>query len=381
MHFDAKICISCNWPRILYCLLFFLQQGTTQTPSVVPEDMETSFASVDNIETTQSTYKPDTATSSSPSHSSSSDEARQTGWQEKKAVVSESKLLELFRFCQTCGHVIDSRQVSYIGSQMRVKWECTNDHKGVWNSCPSERGMPQSNLILAAAVLFTGSTYTRLEEWAKLVNLQIFSSRTFYDIQNTYLHPVIDDESEKQQRDILAKLFLKQQEGENPHLCSDGRSDSPGFNAKYTTYTFMTDPGKEIVRSELVQVRRIKQNSIHDKIILLICGCLSEHSRAPYKTVTIHKESSDMNPYIHLLNINCFVLFLSLCHLLGDRGPQLSGHGEPWSQAGNGLSTWHRLRHRGVDNWSFVECKENHAWGIFRGPTSIWYLAYRKEWV
>ncbi|XP_041943544.1 uncharacterized protein zgc:158320 isoform X2 [Alosa sapidissima] len=184
------------------------EMPTTSTPQSVPrsqrttgpsrnpaltEDMDTSFSTIETLEATQTTYKPDTDCTSSAS-SVTDEGTAQMCWQEKKVVVSESKVLELFRFCQTCATIIEKREVSYVGSQMRVKWECAEGHSGTWTSCPSERGMPQSNLLLAAAILFTGSTFTKLEEWAKLLNLQIFSSSTFYDIQNSYLHPVIQAE-------------------------------------------------------------------------------------------------------------------------------------------------------------------------------------------
>ncbi|XP_073727064.1 uncharacterized protein [Misgurnus anguillicaudatus] len=229
--------------------------------------MNISFSSIETLEATQTTYKPDTDCTSSASSVTDVGTA-QISWQEKKVVVSESKVLELFRFCQTCATIIEKREVSYLGSQMRVKWECAEGHSGTWTSCPSERGMPQSNLLLAAAILFTGSTFTKLEEWAKLINLQIFSSSTFYDIQNSYLHPVIQAEFELQKTIVLAKLFMEQQDGKMTHLSSDGRSDSPGFNAKYTSYTFMADPGREIIHSELVQVTETTSSGAMETVAL-----------------------------------------------------------------------------------------------------------------
>lgn len=242
--------------------------GLSRNPAVLlSEEMNISFSSIETLEATQTTYKPDTDCTSSASSVTDVGTA-QLSWQEKKVVVSESKVLELFRFCQTCATIIEKREVSYLGSQMRVKWECAEGHSGTWTSCPSERGMPQSNLLLAAAILFTGSTFTKLEEWAKLINLQIFSSSTFYDIQNSYLHPVIQAEFELQKSIVLAKLFMEQQDGKMTHLSSDGRSDSPGFNAKYTTYTFMADPGREIVHSELVQVTETTSSGAMETVAL-----------------------------------------------------------------------------------------------------------------
>ena len=179
------------WYVGVYCVVFLQQRttGPSKNPAVLLEiDMDTSLSSIESLEVTQITYKPDTDCTSSTS-SVTDEETAQMSWQEKKVLVSESKVLELFKFCQTCGTYMEKREVFYVGSQMRVKWECAEGHSGTWTSCPSERGMPQSNLLLAAAILFTGSTFTKLEEMAKLVNLQIFSNSTFYDIQNSYFPP------------------------------------------------------------------------------------------------------------------------------------------------------------------------------------------------
>lgn len=37
-------------------------------------------------------------------------------------------------------------------------------------------------------------------------------------------------------------------------LCGDGRADSPGYSAKYGSYTFMDGDTKKILHLELIQV-------------------------------------------------------------------------------------------------------------------------------
>ncbi len=95
--------------------------------------------------------------------------------------------------------------------------------------------MPEVNLLAAFSVLFTGSTITELEDFSKLMNLKMIGPVTFYEIQRTYIFPVIEDLFTAQRQQILAKLFLEhnpephEAENDKPvvpklaHLSGDGR--------------------------------------------------------------------------------------------------------------------------------------------------------------
>ncbi|KAK7166281.1 hypothetical protein R3I93_006145 [Phoxinus phoxinus] len=85
------------------------------------------------------------------------------------------------------------------------------------------------------------------------MGVQMIGQTTFYAIQNTYLHPAIENLYQDRRNEILARVYLEQEDGKRPHLSGDGRCDSPGFNAKYCHYTFMLDDTKEILHTELVQ--------------------------------------------------------------------------------------------------------------------------------
>ncbi|XP_042610729.1 uncharacterized protein LOC109070109 [Cyprinus carpio] len=114
--------------------------------------------------------------------------------------------------------------------------------------------MPANNLLVSACTLFTGATYTDIADWATLLNLQIPHKTTYFDIQSSYLIPVIDEEYKEQQKAAMNDLHLQTELCNPVHLSGDGRSDSPGFSAKYNTYSFMDDTTDKIVHFELVQV-------------------------------------------------------------------------------------------------------------------------------
>lgn len=50
------------------------------------------------------------------------------------------------------------------------------------------------------------------------------------------------------------------------HVSGDGLSDSPGFSAKYNTYSFMEDTTKEIILFELVQVTEASSSAATESV-------------------------------------------------------------------------------------------------------------------
>uniref|UniRef100_A0A8C2FEU5 Uncharacterized protein n=1 Tax=Cyprinus carpio TaxID=7962 RepID=A0A8C2FEU5_CYPCA len=190
---------------------------------------------------------------SSPSTSTTGSSASLSGphrrWKERKWMVNESKLMELFRKCTICGVVMCdlNQNIKTFASRIQITWKCNNGHTGEWESCPNTRGMAENNLLSAAATLFTGATYTDIADWAGLLNLQLPQKSAFYTIQSSYLIPVISEAYKKQESIIKARLICQTLDGESVHVCGDGRSDSPGHSCKYTTYSFMDDSTNQIV--------------------------------------------------------------------------------------------------------------------------------------
>ncbi|XP_041730398.1 THAP domain-containing protein 3 [Coregonus clupeaformis] len=64
------------------------------------------------------------------------------GWSERKWIVNESKLKELFQTCHRCGAALRSRTITALGySQIKVTWSCPDKHRGEWQSCPDAFGV------------------------------------------------------------------------------------------------------------------------------------------------------------------------------------------------------------------------------------------------
>ena len=114
-----------------------------------------------------------------------------------------------------------------------------------WQSQPLIRGVGAGNLLVAAAILFCGLTFTGISNLAKLLNLAMF---TFYRLQKKYFFPVIHTSYVMQQDAVLE--FLR---GNDLKLSGDGRCDSPGYSAKYCTYSLMDSATDLIIDYKLIQ--------------------------------------------------------------------------------------------------------------------------------
>ena len=125
--------------------------------------------------------------------SSSSDTETETETEspvaETKFIVFESCLAELLKHCPCCGAVVTESSSSTSGSLLKVKLSCHNEHVTQWNSQPLVNKTPAGNLLLASAILFTGNTFTPVNNFAECFERsRIFiKESTFYEIQNEYL--------------------------------------------------------------------------------------------------------------------------------------------------------------------------------------------------
>ena len=169
--------------------------------------------------------------------------------QEYKYIVFEQNLLQLLKHCPDCGAIVSNIEKQISGSLLKIHYTCSSGHSGKWLSQSNVRSMAAGNLLLPAAILLTGSSYTKVSNMFDLLNIPIPSKTTFYDVQNTYLHPVINNYWQLHQTALLSEICSLP-----VRLCGDARSDSPGYSAKYSSYSLMDMQSEMIVAQELVQV-------------------------------------------------------------------------------------------------------------------------------
>ena len=149
--------------------------------------------------------------------------------QPKNFIVSEEALDKLFKVCITCGQAILDQSKFIKGSMVSAKSMCINGHISTWDSQPYVNGMPVCNLLIPAAILFTGNTFTPIEHFSSCLNLQMISKTNFYKVQNKYVFPVIHNTWHNHQKQVLQSI--KEQKVQI-NVAGDGRCDSPGHSAK-----------------------------------------------------------------------------------------------------------------------------------------------------
>ena len=181
---------------------------------------------------------------------------------EDKYIVFRSSLNALLgHTCKTCGSPVIDQQERTQGTMLTIKTFCINGHTFSWNSQPIVNSMASGNLLTSAAILFSGNTFSKVNQLATYLNLKFISHTTYYTIQSNYLFPVINNAWLQEQSRVLNAMKI---EGRPVILSGDGRCDSPGHNAKYGTYTMMTETGKVAVFS-IVQVTEVTSSNAMEK--------------------------------------------------------------------------------------------------------------------
>ena len=173
--------------------------------------------------------------------------------EERKYIVFESMLIKLFRCCSVCGSPTQL-SLSTKGIFLKITRKCDLcDTQSIWESQPTIKNIPAGNLLLLAAILYSGASPTKSLRLFQHMNCEVISIRTFFEHQQQYLHPTVRSMWLRNQSELLANL---KREGDPLVVGGDGRADSPGHTAKYGSYTIMDLVNNHILDIQLVQVRK-----------------------------------------------------------------------------------------------------------------------------
>ncbi|KAH7948148.1 hypothetical protein HPB52_018774 [Rhipicephalus sanguineus] len=183
-----------------------------------------------------------------PSDSSYHDEqAEEAPHEERKFLVFESNLRELLAFCRVC-HKRCRNEFKVVGSMLHVTSSCPH-HTETWQSQPLVGNKPAGNVLLAAAILFSGCTVATFLRALKSINVQTVHERTFFNYQRGYFLPAIKKLFQTRQDQLLKDL-----PEDGVEIAGDGRCDSPGYSAKYCTYTVLATEVGQILHYEQIRV-------------------------------------------------------------------------------------------------------------------------------
>ena len=176
-------------------------------------------------------------------------------YKERQFLVTESCLLELLNKCKQCGENACVTLKSFVGTMIVVEVLCTNGHDYVWRSQVLNNAMPWGNLLLSSAILFSGSSPAKVINLFSHLNVPVFTTRTYSNLQYAYLVPSVLRTWDIHQADMLSDL-----QGETLSLGGDARCDSPGHSAKFGSYTLMNLQDNKILHVELIQSNEVKNS-------------------------------------------------------------------------------------------------------------------------
>ena len=104
---------------------------------------------------------------------------------------------------------------------------------------------------LITAILFTGSTPTKVLRLLNCLQVACFTDRTFHNHQSEFLKSAVISVWKHKQLQLLAECVSQ----DSPlTIGGDGRADSPGHSAKYGSYGIIDLSTNNILHIELVQV-------------------------------------------------------------------------------------------------------------------------------
>ena len=152
-------------------------------------------------------------------------------------------LIQLLQRCSICLSPAIIERSFVKGTMIIVDLLCKIQRCTTWCSQQINNGMCTGNTNISAGILFSGNTFQHMKEIINIANVAFTSQLTFYSIRKKLLYPVIH----RVYTTNRALLFESAKEESKSHLLGDGKCDSPGYNAKYGTYTLRDNQSGQIL--------------------------------------------------------------------------------------------------------------------------------------
>jgi len=203
------------------------------------------------ISQTDTSYQP---SQQSQSQDSDTTEGLDLDYSDRKFLVYERHLDELFTHCSVCSH--SCRLIKrVIGTYVSVTQSCLScNFTRCWTSQPMIGSLPAGNIHLSAALFFSGASISKAERVMAALNVEGISSATFYRHSQLYLQPTVLSLWHTHQLELIHQLVLRSGE---VVVGGDMRADSPGHCAKYGSYTMLEVRSNRITDVQLVQSNEV----------------------------------------------------------------------------------------------------------------------------
>ncbi|OPL20297.1 hypothetical protein AM593_05010, partial [Mytilus galloprovincialis] len=190
---------------------------------------------------------------------------------ERKFIVFETELNDLFRECAECRKTLTSEEIvkKVTGTFIQINITCDCGYLKTWKSQPMSNTMPVGNLVLAGAILFSGSNPSKALNFMKHAGVQFFFSlRTYNYMQTAYLFPAVNLVWSRKQLELVDKV---KDSGRSLKLGGDAHCCSPGHTAKCGSYSIMDLTTSKEIDMQLVQSNKVKNSYAMEQEGLIRC--------------------------------------------------------------------------------------------------------------
>ncbi|XP_044132576.1 uncharacterized protein LOC122925115 [Bufo gargarizans] len=186
---------------------------------------------------------------------------------EKKFLVFESCLDNLVRkvkcqYSEDCDYMVQTFHKKIEGSYCKITGTCYQGHYfTIFESQPRVGRYCSGNILIAAAILFSGQNFVKTKEFLNILGLQSIAEKTYYRYQSLFLFPAIDKAWKSNKEEM-------KDYSQNKPLCiaGDGQCDSPGHSAKYCVYTLMNTVNDNILDFEVIQKTQCASSFAMEKL-------------------------------------------------------------------------------------------------------------------
>ncbi|KAH7972379.1 hypothetical protein HPB52_011542 [Rhipicephalus sanguineus] len=110
---------------------------------------------------------------------------------ESKFLVFRGCLEPLLLKCRICLSTCVNKYM-VLGTMLTVESRCKQNHVTSWQSQPMVGAKPAGNVLLAAAILFSGCPIAAVLRCLKYLNMAAITERSFYTYQKCYLLPAVN---------------------------------------------------------------------------------------------------------------------------------------------------------------------------------------------
>lgn len=152
-----------------------------------------------------------------------------------------------------CGLHTEGEITKKLGSYVAVRQECTCGYQRRWESQPRIGETPAGNVLLCAAVLFSGCSPSKIFRMFSFMNLVTVTLDTFWEHQKKFLWPAVDRIWSMYRATVYEAIRAR---GGRVVVAGDGRANSPGHCAKFGVYTLVDLETGKVIDMKLVQGRR-----------------------------------------------------------------------------------------------------------------------------